>query len=60
MFYYRTKSSPKKTLSQDDNPSLSKKDSVRFERTKKWEEIQEEVARIGSNHYSEHVKVSFK
>ena len=60
MFDYRTKSSPKKTLSPDDNPGLSKKDSERFERKKKWEEIQEEVARIGSNHNSEHVKVSFQ
>ena len=60
MFNYRTKSSPKKTLSPDDNSGLSKKDSERTERTKNWEKIQDEVARNGSNHNSEHVKVSFQ
>lgn len=52
MFHYRTKSSPKKTHSPDDKSGMSKKDSERFERTKKWEKIQEEVASIGSTHYS--------
>ena len=52
MFHYRTKSSPKKTHSPDDKSGMSKKDSERFERTKKWEKIQEEVESIGSTHYS--------